>query len=54
MTEGGANETTPIVHDGVMFLVSAGNTVQAINAVTGECLWHEQYRSLAAHRRPSR
>ena len=40
MTEGGNNETTPIVHDGVMFLVSAGNTVQAINAVTGEILWH--------------
>src|SRR5579863_3163191 len=39
MTEGGANETTPIVHDGVLFLLSAGNTVQAINAATGEVLW---------------
>jgi alcohol dehydrogenase (cytochrome c) len=39
MTEGGNNETTPIIHDGVLFLVSAGNTVQAINAVTGEVLW---------------
>jgi alcohol dehydrogenase (cytochrome c) len=39
MTEGGANETTPIIHDGVLFLVSAGNTVQAINAASGEVLW---------------
>jgi alcohol dehydrogenase (cytochrome c) len=39
MNDGGANETTPIVHDGVLFLVSAGNTIQAINAATGEILW---------------
>ena len=39
MNDGGTNETTPIVHNGVMFLVSSGNTVQAINAVTGEVIW---------------
>ena len=39
MSEGGTNETTPLVHDGVMFLLSSGNTVQAINAVTGEIIW---------------
>ena len=39
MNDGGTNETTPIVHNGVMFLLSAGNTVQAINAVTGEVIW---------------
>jgi alcohol dehydrogenase (cytochrome c) len=39
MSDGGTNETTPIIHNGVMFLLSSGNTVQAINAVTGEVLW---------------
>ena len=39
MNDGGTNETTPIVHDGVMFLLSSGNTVQAIKADTGEVLW---------------
>ena len=39
MSDGGANETTPIIHDGVMYVVSAGNTVQAIDAVTGEVIW---------------
>ena len=29
----------PIIHDGVMYVVSAGNTVQAINAVTGDVIW---------------
>jgi alcohol dehydrogenase (cytochrome c) len=39
MNDGGTNETTPLVHNGVIFLLSSGNTVQAINAVTGELIW---------------
>ncbi len=39
----GNNQTTPLVHDGVMFLANPGNVVQAIDAVTGEVMW--QYRS---------
>ncbi len=39
MPDGGTNETTPLVHDGIMFLWSPGNTVQAIKADTGELLW---------------
>lgn len=35
----GANMMTPIVHDGVMFTYSAGDVVQAIDAVTGDLLW---------------
>ena len=35
----GVNETTPIVHDGVMFLVSPGNVVHAIDAATGDLIW---------------
>ncbi len=32
MNEGGANEPTPIVHNGVMFLANTGNIVQALDA----------------------
>ena len=39
MNDGGTNETTPLVHDGVMFLWSPGNVVQAIKADTGELVW---------------
>ncbi len=39
LNDGGTNETTPLVHDGILYVVSAGNTVQAFNAVTGEVLW---------------
>ncbi|MXY23176.1 MAG: PQQ-binding-like beta-propeller repeat protein, partial [Acidobacteria bacterium] len=39
----GNNQTTPLVHDGVMFLANPGNVVQAIDAATGTVLW--EYRS---------
>ena len=39
MNDGGTNETTPLIHDGIMYLYSPGNTVQAINALTGEIIW---------------
>jgi alcohol dehydrogenase (cytochrome c) len=38
----GNQQTTPLVHDGVMYLASPGSTVQALNAATGELLW--EYR----------
>ncbi len=34
----GLNGTTPLVHDGVIFVVSAGR-LQALNAATGDILW---------------
>ncbi|HXA76512.1 MAG TPA: PQQ-binding-like beta-propeller repeat protein, partial [Candidatus Acidoferrales bacterium] len=34
----GADEITPLVHDGVIFLESA-NTIQALDGVTGDLLW---------------
>ena len=34
----GQNETTPLVHDGVMFIPSSA-TVQALDAATGDLLW---------------
>ena len=35
----GANENTPLVHDGVIFVHSSGDHIQALNAVTGDLLW---------------
>ncbi len=39
----GVNQTTPIVHDGVMFLANPGNVVQAIDAATGDLIWEYRY-----------
>lgn len=35
----GANEATPLVHDGVMFLHSPGDKIEALDAATGDLLW---------------
>ena len=35
----GAMETTPIVHDGVLFIQNYGDNVEALNAETGDLLW---------------
>jgi alcohol dehydrogenase (cytochrome c) len=35
----GANEATPIVHDGVMFIHTPGDKLQALDAATGDLLW---------------
>jgi alcohol dehydrogenase (cytochrome c) len=42
MNEGGANETSPIVHNGIMFLGNTYNTMQALDAKTGELLWENR------------
>jgi alcohol dehydrogenase (cytochrome c) len=42
MNEGGANEPTPIVHDGIIFLVNTGNIVQALDGRTGELIWENR------------
>jgi alcohol dehydrogenase (cytochrome c) len=39
----GSNQTTPLVHDGTMFLVNPENVVQAINAATGDVIWEFAY-----------
>jgi len=43
----GATETTPIVHDGVLFIWNYADKVQALNATTGELIW-EYKRDLPA------
>ncbi len=35
----GPNESTPLVHDGVIFIHSFGDKVQALDARTGDLLW---------------
>jgi alcohol dehydrogenase (cytochrome c) len=40
----GANESTPIVHDGVLFVHGYGDKVQALDAGTGDLLWQYSRR----------
>ncbi len=43
----GATETTPIVHDGVLFIFNCADKVQALNGATGDLIW-EYKRDLPA------
>jgi len=43
----GANESTPLVHDGVLFVFGHGDVVQALNAANGDLLWEYNERTLA-------
>jgi alcohol dehydrogenase (cytochrome c) len=40
----GAHETTPLVHDGVMFAYGFGDVVQALDASNGDLLWQYRHR----------
>ena len=42
--EPGSQETTPLVHDGVMFLASPGNVIHALDAATGDLIWEYRRR----------
>ncbi len=42
MNERGANEPTPIVHNGIMYLANTSNVVQALDARTGEPIWENR------------
>ncbi len=39
MNEGQGNETSPLVHNGIVYLVNTMNIVQALDARTGELIW---------------
>ena len=39
MNDSGANQTTPIVHNGVIYLASPSNIVQALDGKTGSLIW---------------
>jgi alcohol dehydrogenase (cytochrome c) len=40
----GPHEATPLVHDGVLFVHSYGDKVQALDAATGDLLWQHSRR----------
>jgi alcohol dehydrogenase (cytochrome c) len=42
MNDGGANQPTPIVHNGVIYLSNTSNTVQALDGKTGELIWENR------------
>src|SRR6266850_2107556 len=39
MNDSGANQTTPLVHNGVIYLASPSNFVPALDGKTGELIW---------------
>ena len=39
MNDGGANQPTPIVHNGIIYLANTSNTVQALDGRTGDLIW---------------
>ena len=41
---GGANEGTPIVHNGVMYLMNSDNIIQALDAKSGDLIWDTRLR----------
>jgi alcohol dehydrogenase (cytochrome c) len=44
----GANEPTPLVHNGIMYLINVDNVVQALDAKNGELLWENRIRPSGA------
>jgi alcohol dehydrogenase (cytochrome c) len=48
MNEGQANEPTPVVHNGIMYLTNTMNTVQALDARTGDLIWENHVGPNAA------
>jgi len=39
INDSGANQTTPIVHSGIIYLASPSNIVQALDGKTGDLIW---------------
>ena len=50
--EPGVSQTTPLVHDGVMYIANPGNVVHALDARTGDLIW-EYRHDMDERRRPS-
>ena len=42
MNDGGYNEPTAVVHDGVLFLGNTGNIIQALDAGSGQLIWEQR------------
>ena len=50
--EPGVSQTTPMVHDGILYLADPGNVVQALHADSGDFIW-EYRREMEEARRPA-
>jgi alcohol dehydrogenase (cytochrome c) len=48
MNEGQSNEPSPVVHNGIMYLTNTMNTVQALDARTGDLIWENHLGPNAA------
>jgi len=44
MNEGLANEPSPVVHNGIIYLANTDNLVQALDARTGDLIWENRVR----------
>ena len=44
MNEGGANEPTPLVHNGIIYIANTDNIVQALDGRTGDLIWENRVR----------
>ncbi len=42
LNETGANETSPIAHNGIIYIAGTSNWIQAIDGKTGELIWENQ------------
>ena len=42
MVEGGGNEPSPVVHDGVLYVANPGNVIQALDASNGQLIWENR------------
>jgi glucose dehydrogenase len=40
--DGGYQEGTPLVHDGILFFPNPGDVTQALNAATGDFIWEHR------------
>ena len=50
--EAGVSQTTPLVHDGVMYVANPGHVVQALDARNGDFIWEYRREIEDAARRP--
>lgn len=48
MNESGANEVSPLVHDGIIYLLNTGNIVQALDGRSGSLIWENRIGSESA------
>jgi alcohol dehydrogenase (cytochrome c) len=54
MAAGNTQESTPLVHDGVMYLPNSGDYIQALDARTGDLIWDYQRQLTGNARRQNR